>query len=1019
MAEYDLFQLINFPFDPPEKNGKKVKDKIEETKKELNATLGTATQQLERDEINKKISFLNTKSASIFMSDGKLDPQYYDLAKARTDEEIESLKAAVSLLKNSGMHVVTNGTIRSQRSKTKLSKENIEKVYRDAKFSILEIDPLKAMPKFPTNAEKTFDEIEALRQIKNPDPNGADLTLVKDLYSFVAYLSGEPENAAAYKTKSTSELANLLGGFAKQFSARNDDLGKLCASLVASARSYVFDSDNNRQAYNAYLLYKSPSLTQLFNTMKRNTEANLLDSKIAENCIKQISEIFGDYDIALAIYNKEAGLQNNPYIPEKAIFLVRCSHCQNIVEFSDAQEAQEKNKCTFCEKPLYKACNKCHKGVLVSSDRCLECGYVFVSPAMFAKHFASAEKALQESNFKEARNYLYDAESADPSEKDKIIELKARISALEEKYEKPVNDLHKLIAEKKFQKASEELAAIIVTFPKLNVAAFETQINTVISQVTLAFSNSKKLTQSKQADTCLEILSICSDFRPAIDFLLATPPLSCKSLSIGVDTTACYATISWSRSAEQGITYRIVRKTGKTLPLNELDGEILQDNIQETTYRDTTLVPGLWYSYAVFAIRHRVFSSAVGNTIVLLAEVKDVHCEQLDTTIRITWNAPQNCTGITIYRKHNSKESVLANNAHGSFEDKDVKFGVLYSYKLCANYVDLSPSQGIVAAITPTVKVEPFSIQAKQIKDNIYKISWDIKRSEIDLRILVNEKDTRKLKADSTNCEIELPPDGSHTISVLAFSGGDWLRSKNDITLFTYLSCQIDKDLTMFREPSMAHGQAGLLIKLINPLPKNVSGFFYTIRTKNSPNESAPWADINEIKSAQDIHRISLTEYQKGNELIDTKLVQDKSSYYVSLFTIYNINGKEIISTPQKCRLNRPLEANVFWKIDKTFLGGLKLSIEITANRPFERIPKWILKSSDEFLISHSAGGTELLVIPEVVSMQPQKVYKNNYDIPAMSLGQIKNKNFFLFEAERIETEDFAVRWNKGFSGKV
>jgi uncharacterized protein YoxC len=240
-------------FDPPEKAVKKVSAAIDKVKKELNGALGTATQQLERDDINRKIAFLESTLLVIINKDGKLNPAYEELANARVQQEIKNLTATVSLLKQSGSRVITNGTIRIHRQKTKLSKEYVEEVFHTAGFTISEIDPLKGMPKFPTNADKTYAELEALRGSKDPNPNGADLTQATDLYAFTAYLVGEPENAAEYRIKSTPELASLLDGFAKKFATRNDNLGKLCASLATSGKSYVFNSEDNRQAYEVYL----------------------------------------------------------------------------------------------------------------------------------------------------------------------------------------------------------------------------------------------------------------------------------------------------------------------------------------------------------------------------------------------------------------------------------------------------------------------------------------------------------------------------------------------------------------------------------------------------------------------------------------------------------------------------------------------------------------------------------------------------------------------------------------------
>ena len=121
---------------------------------------------------------------------------------------------------------------------------------------MIDIDPLAAMPKFPTNAEKTYSELEMLRKSKDPNPNGADLTIVYDLYGFVAYLRGEPENDAEYRDLPSKNLSAILDEYAKKNSMRNDPLGKLCNSIATAGKTNVFNNEKNRKAYEQFLLYK-------------------------------------------------------------------------------------------------------------------------------------------------------------------------------------------------------------------------------------------------------------------------------------------------------------------------------------------------------------------------------------------------------------------------------------------------------------------------------------------------------------------------------------------------------------------------------------------------------------------------------------------------------------------------------------------------------------------------------------------------------------------------------------------
>jgi hypothetical protein len=590
---------------------------------------------------------------------------------------------------------------------------------------------------------------------------------------------------------------------------------------------------------------------------------------------------------------------------------------------------------------------------------------VFASAAMFAKYFADAEQALHGSDFETARSFLFKAQSVDPSEKKRTDELAARID----------------------------------------------------------FANAMKLSPSKQADECLAILRYCVDFKPAISFLQSTPPEPCGNLSVGLDSSACHANISWSCSSEQGVSYRLIRKQGKEIPVNEMDGEALADNTKDTAYRDKTIAPGQWYSYAVFAVRYGVFSSAAGKTIILLADVTDVHADQTKTIVRLTWNVPKNSTGVTIRRTEGGKETVLANNAHGSFEDTNVQYGVAYSYKLCANYTNLASSQGVVVVVTPTLKIDSFTIAAKLLKDNTYRLSWSINQKGIDLRVLVDEKQVRSLKSDAGNCDLELPVDGFHTISVLAYSGGNWLRNDNSLQVNTSPPCFIDKtSSSLHEEPIVGLQEPACRIELhlkISGVTPVVAGFYYAVRTGASQNR---WPANGEIGAAPDIHRITLAAYQKSGEILHTETARDEEAYYVSLFTIYNMDGKETVSNPKPCRFDRPLTVDLFWKVSKSLLSDLKLSIEVSGNRPLSRIPELALCAcaDNQHLLSPSdPKATRLLTIPSTELRTPQKTYSFVYSAPDLSAKQLRNTKFFLFETAPVPGENFTLRWLKGFTGKL
>lgn len=1022
MAELDLFDLTGLSFDPPEKSARKVKSAIDKKIKDLGTSLTNESQQIKRDEITTRMEFLKAVSEKILASDGKQlnEGEYLALASQRVNSELKRLKSTAFLMSQAGSSVISEGMIKFHRKERKLSEENVRKVFTELGFSIVDIDPLAAMPTFPKNAERTYSEIIALSRTKDPNPNGADTSLVTDLYAFAAYLEGEPENAALYRSKTAAELLGLFDSHAKRFAMRNDDLGKLCAALSTAAKTYVFNSDENRQAYENFLKYKSPSLAALFESMQGASKADLLDAKFAEPCIKRISEVFGNYDTALAIYNREAGLKDEPYVPLKPVYHFKCEYCGQVSEFPSEEDAQKANQCTNCKKELFKKCSKCGKLIPVSKDKCPHCGFFFAGAVLFEKHYRAAEAALRKSDFEAARKHLYDAQSADPGESRRVEQFLSKIEAEEKKYAQPINKLRELIAGKKFTAARQALYETIKQYPGLNVSAYETQIQDVSAKADSRYEASKKLPSVRQADECVAILRDCVDHQPALDFLRTHPPLPCKSLSVTVGAHGGIS-VSWTGSGEMGVSYRLERSAKN----QGVGFVVLQDQDVSTSYADQVAKPGIPYTYTVYAIRYGARSEPVSKSVALYAEVGNFHATQNRDCIRLTWDAPENSVGATVTRLVDGKSTVLSKNAYGSLEDKDVRFGTAYTYRIQANYPDSLYSYGIERVITPLLVIDSFKIKVAASKDNIFKVSWDIKQSGVDLRIMANERLILECKSDAGSAQIKLPGESFYIIKVMAYSGGAWVGSDNSVEVNTYTSCGIDRERTELREESISTPQGvwrniDIKIKMAEPMPGNATGFYYAVRTAS---DSSRWAAVNDIDRASDIRRISLENYCRNYEIVHTETVKDETAFYISVFTIYNVGGKEVVSEPKTLRLDRPVFADLFWKVSKSILGGTKLLIDISANRSLNRIPELALCAcyENEFITSHDDPRSIVLKqFSEVDLETPQKLISRTYDVDCSYSGkELKRMKLFLFETEPVRSEKFTLRWQQGFMGKV
>lgn len=315
---YDFFSLTGLPFDPPAKTQRQIVKAVSEAVSKLSNQLGRETQQFQRDALQTQIDFLNQQSALINSAGWtEASKRFVEMAEKRKAQEYERVQFTASLLVQNGIKSLNKGVLLSFRQKTGLSTETLTQVLVKSGIALSSDVFGEKFPKFPVSGERILLELERLRATKDPNPNGPDTSVVTDLYAFVAYLMDDLIHADLYKNLSTNELKTIVDLAARKYSFRNDELGKLCGSISASASQYIFNSDDNRKGYEALMLYHHVALQSLFDALKMLPSGILLQPDFAENCIKLIGVFFPDYETALSIYNKEGNLAEVPYVPHE------------------------------------------------------------------------------------------------------------------------------------------------------------------------------------------------------------------------------------------------------------------------------------------------------------------------------------------------------------------------------------------------------------------------------------------------------------------------------------------------------------------------------------------------------------------------------------------------------------------------------------------------------------------------------------------------------------------------------
>lgn len=1011
MPEYDFFELTGVSLE--EDKPANVKSAISHKEKELGESMSTSDQS-KRREAEAQLKFLRAKRDELFGSNGNFKSSFSAMVKARTAELKKRLEIRVKIeAATRSSRVVTKGKIKSIRNNKAVSGglplKDIEDVYTANGFRIEDIAPSAHMPKFPANIESIYRELDELRErvhrdmAINPSRNSADN--VRDLYSFVSYISGGNPKAKTCRHYQAQKLKEICEAYQRKYTGYNSGtIEKLAANIAGQAASHVFDSEEHRKGYEQYILYTDSELQKLFAVIRDLSDADKRDPYIADYFIREINSVFTDYNTALAIYNSEARMLNDPYEPQQPIFTVKCSHCHAVCEFTSLEEAQRLNKCTNCGEKLYKKCPKGHY-VLLSDKKCPDCGYSFPDAEKFAEFSAMAEAEIKRGNFEKARDFLRSATIADPEEKAKIKSLEKQISKAEKEFNAPIDKLSTLIKERKFFEASVLADSLAVSRNDDSFIRLQSKINSVLSECKKDFSSAP--TQIGKVNACYDILERCRDFKPAIDFLASCEPMPCAFLKASADDERLAITLTWPNTGERGITYTLVRRKSAVPPDRANDGDIILSGSSKLSYRDERIEPGIIYSYSIFTYRQGLYSQPKSISASVMPPVSEINHIQNGHSIFLSWTVPGNCSGVSVSQKSEGAGKLLNPSAEKSIAVEGLEFGRIYSFLLTAKYpAGCSRRVGYDVTLTPEIK--PFTITAAKVSDNLYRFSWSITESGAEIQILSGHDVIASARSEMRSCQVRLKSDTYHVIKARTLSCGNMLFSKNEVRLNTFSACEIDDSRTAIEETE----QGKVHISLIPSVKKNdhLKNFAYFVRTNES------WGSENDVISrVPDCNILSADSVMKKG-CIDIEIdAGDEESYCVTVFALYKSGEAEIISQPWKRLLQRPLKVNVFVSVSRSFFSGIKFNVRVEANRPLKRWPGFVVCISSDGgpLLSHTDPNA-VTVLDVEEKIYPVQTLQYSFDIKR---NIPRGEKLYMFWKDIKQGENFVFRWDSGFNG--
>lgn len=927
MDRKNYFEILGLEFDPPEKNQRRINKAIEDWKKRTEDLLANESDDSRRRMLTEELALHDDMVAVL----GENKTKNVE-ARAYKEFRIAQLEQLIDimLVGQTGTPEVTKAQMKNVQIKLKLSSKTIQDTYEKKGFVVqkpektVNLNDIFLSSVTASGISKNVTKLQGMNEMKFPWTGK-----VTDLYDLACYFSGAADSdIGSFHKKRTQELYSIMEVGAAQFASDMSVIGHLLSDLFTSGKTQIFDSEVNRKKYDQSL--ELEKMKDFFLLLKSAPEDFKKDRYFADSCIRTIQKNFPDYNVSLALYNREAGLVQDPYEPMEALIHLTCGSCKTPTSFRTREEA-ERGKCAVCGAPLYIECPKCHKKAPSNADRC-SCGFLISEMQFFDDYLKAAEFALKEMDLSEASRQYANAENAYPGHP-KLSALAQKIKSEKDKYDRPLKELQGLIEARMFYKAQNMLGSIAASMPQLKLDSQRKIIQEKMAEAKRMMP-AESVPPIEKANRCVEILQVVADYQPAMDILTSCRPRKPLHLIASVTGTAALTcTLSWNAAGDKGITYQVVRKKNG-IPTGQADGEVLAAKISELSYKDTTLQPGISYGYGVFACRNNVFSDPVTCEVTNFSELdqKQLRTSAENGVCRFSWVLPPNCIGVRILRKKDGMASeepvqgtvIAAEKAAANFNDTNVTNDVTYGYRLQCVYAhgnQLKYSKGITVMLTPeeppaamknvTARTEGRTVTIRwSVPDSVQRnvlireVSPSVSQSMIgqvipasDLNSMLGSGRTyANTISTAMQAQFEIPANLSCAIAVISVAGSKGVIS-DIVRVSSVEKCEIDK------RQSRIEGER-LKILLANQ-PKNLDKIHYIVAKKTG--SKVPWATVEDAKR-KNLSVISVGDYQRDGMILVERL--PKEDLYISVIGEYRMaDGNVVYSEPSKFRLsNKPKE---------------------------------------------------------------------------------------------------------------
>lgn len=1008
MARKNYFEILGLPFDPLPTNDKAFERQFNEVFRRWQTAVQEQINNPQSDAIKQQYVELLSYADDIqkVMKDKKSRNAE---AVALRKERMEQLERLLDLMLagESGSPEVTKGHLRAVGSKLGLAESSVSDVYAKKGFVVRKsTGGVKLNDFFMGTA--TFDTIN--QQLRDLAAAGGQqypwAAKVTDLYSLACFYSGDSD-VDKYRRMSTDELRGKMDAAAHRLTGQTVGAGGILSHLTHSGATQVFADETKRRLYDNSL--KLAELRDFFVLLRQAPDVFKRERFFADRCIDVIKKHFRDADLALALYNREAGIQQDPYEPLELGITVYCPSCHVPHTFLSRADA-EKAQCVSCGTALYMTCPSCGKKAPAAASRCA-CGFLLSEMQHFEEYLKRATFALNEMDLTAARRYLEEARNAWPGNP-KLAPLEKRLKEEGGRYQQQLDQLQALMADGRFEEAQRAVADLAVKAPQLRLDGYRKEIGDKLETVRRMMPPATA-SPADAANRCMEILHIVKDYQPAVERLRTLPPpRPPQQLAAAVkDSGKLTFLLTWSSSGDSGVTYKVVRKRGG-VPAAHTDGEPLADGLTVPQFEDSGVIPGVRYGYSVFANRFGVFSAPESRELVHFGELNEsqLKVSAEDGTCSLSWTLPPNCVGVRVLRcvgaipaeQPGGNTTVAAADATSFFTDKQVQNGTRYGYRLQCVYADgtaYTYSKGRTVTLIPEEPPRAVNDPSVTVDNRMVTVKWTPAKTGQSVAVWQlptghSVKPGMMLPATEVasavgggaafitvdaaagQCRFTMGDNTSVELALVVGKGSRCLISAV-LRASSVRPCVIDRTATRI------NGE-GLSV-VLEPLPPRMKRLHYTVLVKTD--KTVPWATVEDARAGR-MQRVSVEQYERDGMIYVDKLPKD--DLYVSVIGEYDMSGTPVFAETARIRVsNKPRQLvsyRIYW--EKNLLGRKKKEGQLALVCEGEMTPALHLVYRADGHIPMKLEDPETLVlvtIPETEEGFPNGRYAVNLPVDKLS----------------------------------